>query len=162
MNKFELMEDIMKVHIIGGSGSGKSYLANKLSKEYGIAHYDLDDLQWDNKAESYGVKRNADERRAMLQDILKNEEWIIEGVYYKWCKQCFADADKIYLLQVPKRVYTYRIVKRFIKRKLGLEKGKKETIKSLIELIKWADSYEKNDMVEIKKLLEPYMDKLVV
>lgn len=152
----------MKIHIIGGSGSGKTYLANKLSKEYGIEHYDLDDLQWDNKAESYGVKRNTDERRAMLQDILNNKQWIIEGVYYKWCKQCFADADKIYLLQVPKQVYLYRIIKRFIKRKLGLEKGKKETIKSLIELIKWADSYEKIDMVEIKKILEPYMDKVIV
>lgn len=152
----------MKIHIIGGSGSGKTFLANKLSKEYGIEHYDLDDLQWDNAAKSYGVKRNADERRAMLQDILKKDQWIIEGVYYKWCKQCFADADEIYLLQVPKRVYTYRIIKRFIKRKLRLEKGKKESLKSLVDLIKWADSYEKNDMVEIKKILEPYMDKVVV
>lgn len=152
----------MKIHIIGGSGSGKTFLANQLSKEYGIEHYDLDDLQWDNAAKSYGVKRNADERRAMLQDILKNEQWIIEGVYYKWCKQCFADADEIYLLQVPKRVYTYRIIKRFIKRKFGLEKGKKESLKSLVDLIKWADSYEKNDMVEIKKILEPHMDKVVV
>lgn len=152
----------MKIHIIGGSGSGKTFLANKMSKEYGIEHYDLDDLQWDNAAKSYGVKRNADERRAMLQDILKKDQWIIEGVYYKWCKQCFADADEIYLLQVPKRVYTYRIIKRFIKRKLRLEKGKKESLKSLVDLIKWADSYEKNDMVEIKKILEPYMDKVVV
>lgn len=152
----------MKIHIIGGSGSGKTFLANKLSKEYGIEHYDLDDLQWDNAAKSYGVKRNADERRAMLQDILKKDQWIIEGVYYKWCKQCFADADEIYLLQVPKRVYTYRIIKRFIKRKLRLEKGKKESLKSLVDLIKWADSYEKNDMVEIKEILEPYMDKVVV
>ena len=42
----------MKIHIIGGSGSGKTYLADKLSKEYGITHYDLDELQWDNKADS--------------------------------------------------------------------------------------------------------------
>lgn len=47
----------MKIHIIGGSGSGKTYLADKLSKEYGITHYDLDELQWDNKADSYGVKK---------------------------------------------------------------------------------------------------------
>ncbi|MCM1187538.1 MAG: hypothetical protein NC251_07815 [Lachnoclostridium sp.] len=70
----------MKIRIIGGSGSGKTYLADKLSKEYHIEHYDLDDLQWDNKAEEYGVKRNPDERRAMLQEILNKEDWIIEGV----------------------------------------------------------------------------------
>ena len=152
----------MKIHIIGGSGSGKTYLADKLSKEYGITHYDLDELQWDNKADSYGVKRNAEERQEILEDILENQQWIIEGVYYKWCKQCFADADKIYLLQVPRRVYIYRIVKRFLKRKLGLEKGKKETIRSLIHLIKWADIYEKNDMIEIKKILERYKDKVMI
>lgn len=151
----------MKIHIIGGSGSGKSYLADKLSKEYGIEHYDLDDLQWDNNANTYGVKRNPDERGALLKDILNKKQWIIEGVYYGWCQQCFADADKIYLLEVPRYKYRYRIIKRFIKRKLGIQKGKKETIKSLIELLKWADSYNKKNMVEIKKILEPYSDKVV-
>jgi len=116
----------MKIHIIGGSGSGKTYLADKLSKEHNIPHFDLDDLQWDNKAESYGIKRNPDERQAMLLEILNKEDWIIEGVYYKWCRQCFADADKIYLLEVPRRTYRHRIIRRFIRRKLGLEKGKKE------------------------------------
>ena len=59
----------MKIHIIGGSGSGKTYLADKLSKEYGITHYDLDELQWDNKADSYGVKRNAEERQEILEHV---------------------------------------------------------------------------------------------
>lgn len=45
-------EDIMKIHIIGGPGSGKTFLAEKLSKELGISHLDLDDLQWDNKSAS--------------------------------------------------------------------------------------------------------------
>lgn len=151
----------MKIHIIGGSGSGKTYLAEKLSRKYLIQHYDLDDLQWDNKAESYGVKRNADVRQEMLREILEKDQWIIEGVYYKWCRQCFADADQIYLLEVPRRVYRYRIIKRFIKRKLGLEKGKKETLKSLRDLLKWADSYCEKDMSEIKKILEPYENKVV-
>ncbi len=151
----------MKIYIIGGSGSGKTYLADKLSEEHHIEHYDLDDLQWDNKAESYGVKRNPEERQVMLQEILEKEEWIIEGVYYKWCKQCFADADQIYLLEVPRRTYRYRIIRRFLRRKLGLEKGKKETLKSLISLLKWSDSYQEKDMPEIKKLIEPYGDKVV-
>lgn len=118
-------------------------------------------MQWDNKAESYGVKRNADERRELLQNILAEKQWIIEGVYYKWCGQCFTDADRIYLLEVPRHIYRYRVIKRFIRRKLGIEKGKKETLKSLVDLLKWADTYSKCDMPEIKKMLEPYKEKIV-
>lgn len=151
----------MKIHIIGGSGSGKTYLARKLSNELGIPHYDLDDIQWDNNADHYGVKRNAEERSALLERLLENESWIIEGVYYAWCEKCFEDADEIYLLSVPRYKYRYRIIKRFIKRKLGLEKGKKESLKSLKALLEWADKYQKANMIEIRKLLEKYPEKVI-
>ena len=154
-------EDIMKIHIIGGPGSGKSFLAEKLSKELGISHFDLDDLQWDNKSASYGVKRSPDERDRLLNDVLSHNDWIIEGVYYAWCQQCFADADRIYVLNVPRYKYRYRIIRRFVRRKLGLEKGKKENLKSLRELLKWADKYQKVNLVEISKLLIPYSDKVI-
>ena len=74
----------MKIHIIGGPGSGKTFLADKLSRQYGIPHYDLDDLQWDNAANDYGTKRDPQERAALLDQILQNDDWIIEGVYYAW------------------------------------------------------------------------------
>lgn len=151
----------MKIHIIGGPGSGKSFLAEKLSKELDISHFDLDDLQWDNKSASYGVKRSPDERDRLLNDALSHNDWIIEGVYYAWCQQCFADADRIYVLNVPRYKYRYRIIRRFVRRKLGLEKGKKENLKSLRELLKWADKYQTVNLVEIRKLLIPYSDKVI-
>ena len=154
-------EGMMKIHIIGGPGSGKSFLAEKLSKELGISHFDLDDLQWDNKSASYGIKRSPDERDRLLNDVLSHNDWIIEGVYYAWCQQCFADADIIYVLNVPRYKYRYRIIRRFVRRKLGLEKGKKENLKSLRELLKWADKYQTVNLVEIRKLLMPYSDKVI-
>ena len=140
----------MKIHIIGGPGSGKTFLADRWSKEYGITHYDLDDLQWDNTANAYGIKRNPEERDRLLAGVLKNDSWIIEGVYYGWCHQCFIDADKIYLLNVPRYKYRYRIIRRLIRRKLGLEIGKKQTLKSLSDLLKWADRYQRVNLSEIK------------
>ena len=151
----------MKIHIIGGPGSGKTFLAEKLSKELGISHFDLDDLQWDNKSASYGVKRSPDERDRLLNNVLSHNDWIVEGVYYAWCQQCFADADRIYVLNVPRYKYRYRIIRRFVRRKLGLEKGKKENLKSLRELLKWADKYQRANLVEIRKLLIPYSDKVI-
>ncbi|MBQ7172889.1 MAG: AAA family ATPase [Clostridia bacterium] len=150
-----------KIHIIGGPGSGKTTLAEKLSEEIGIPHYDLDDLQWDNSSDHYGVRRDPDERAKLLDAILQNEDWIIEGVYYAWCEKCFADADKIYLLHVPRRVWRRRIIHRFFRRKLGIEKGKRETVKSLFALLKWADRFETKNLPEIKKILEKYQEKVV-
>ena len=83
----------MKIHIIGGPGSGKTFLAQRLSKQYGIPHYDLDDLQWE--ADGYGKKRDPRERDALLERILRQEDWITEGVYYAWCGRCFVNVDKV-------------------------------------------------------------------
>ena len=150
----------MKIHIIGGSGSGKSYLAERLSRHYQIEHYDLDELQWDNHAKAYGTERPHEERDAMLADIAAKEDWIIEGVYYQWVERAFAAADIIYVLDVPLTCARLRILKRFFKRKLGVEKGKKETLKSLYDLLKWTREYRETDMVKIKEILLPYSDKV--
>ena len=151
----------MKIHIIGCSGSGKTYLAKALSKKYNIPHFDLDDIQWDNNAAGYGVKMPIEKRTELLNNILENEDWIIEGVYYAWVGKCFEDADKIYVLDIPKRIYTYRIIKRAIKRKLGFERGKKETLKSVYNLLKWTDTFKNKNMVEIRKILTKYPSKTV-
>lgn len=49
-----------------------------------------------------------DERKALLQEILYNDEWIIEGVYYAWVQQSFDEADKIYVLDMPGYLYKSR------------------------------------------------------
>lgn len=151
----------MKIFIIGGPGSGKTFLAKKLSEQYGVPCYDLDELFWDNAAKSYGTKRDPAERDALLDRILSKSDWIIEGVYYAWCGRCFAEADNIRFLNVPRHVYRRRIIRRFVRRKLGIEKGKKETLRSLRGLLKWADRYREKNAVEIEKILRGYPEKVI-
>ena len=150
----------MKIHIIGGSGTGKTYLARRLAQAYGLTHYDLDEIFCDDRSR-YGQKRAPQERDALLAAILEKDNWIIEGVYYAWCGPCFSDADRIYLLTAPRPVYRFRILRRFLRRKLGLEAGKQESLKSLFALLKWADKYQEENMVQIRKALAPYADKVI-
>ena len=141
---------LMKIHIIGCSGSGKTYLANALSKKYNISHFDLDDIQWDNNAKEYGKKRTLDERKALLQEILyNNDEWIVEGVYYAWVRQSFDEADKIYVLDMPGYLYKSRIIMRSIKRKL------------VYNLLKWTETFQDKNLKEIRSILDRYDDKVI-
>ena len=143
----------MKIHIIGCSGSGKTYLANALSKKYNISHFDLDDIQWDNNAKEYGKKRTLDERKALLQEILYNN--------YAWVRQSFDEADKIYVLDMPGYLYKSRIIMRSIKRKLGIQKGKRETLKSVYNLLKWTETFQDKNLKEIRSILDRYDDKVI-
>ena len=151
----------MKIHIIGCSGSGKTYLASSLSKKYNIPHFDLDDIQWDNNAQGYGTKRSIEERNALFQEVLCNNEWIIEGVYYTWVKQSFDEADIIYVLDMPRYLYKSRIIIRSVKRKLGILKGKRETIKSVYNLLKWTETFQNKNLKEIKSIIGRYDDKVI-
>ena len=151
----------MKIHIIGCSGSGKTYLATALANKYNIPHFDLDDIQWDNNAEGYGTKRPLEERNALLQEILNNNEWVIEGVYYAWVQQSFDEADKIYVLDMPRYLYKSRIIVRSIKRKLGIQQGKRETLKSVYNLLKWTETFRNKNLKEIKTILDKYENKVI-
>ena len=95
----------MKIHIIGCSGSGKTYLANKLSKKYNIPRFDLDEIYWDNSQNDYGIKRTEEMRDYLFSEVLENNSWIVEGVYYSWVERGFREADLIYVLDMPDYLY---------------------------------------------------------
>ena len=68
----------MKIHIIGCSGTGKTYLAKKLSNKYNIPHYDLDNIYWDNSSEKYQIKTEVEKREILFTNILEKDSWIKE------------------------------------------------------------------------------------
>ena len=133
-----------------------------LSEKYNIPHFDLDDIFWDNSSDRYGVKMPDEKRNQLLDDILRKNDWIIEGVFYDWLDGSFRDADVIILLDIPKRVYRFRIIRRFVKRKLGMERAKKETLSSLVALLKWTDKFQDKNFPRIYEKLGKYPDKTII
>lgn len=151
----------MKIHIVGGSGSGKTTLAKQLAETYGLSHVDLDEFQWDNSG-SYGVRRPEEERNALLAAAVSEENWVNEGVYYAWVEPSFQKADLIVFLKTPLWLCRFRVIRRFFRRKLGKESGKKESLSSLRALLRWMGRYKKINEKEIGTLLENYGGKVVV
>jgi adenylate kinase family enzyme len=58
-----------KIHIIGGPGSGKSFM-ERISKHLNITRYDLDDIFWDNNAKEYGIKNSPKKEKRNLGKYL--------------------------------------------------------------------------------------------
>ncbi len=140
----------MRIYILGSPGSGKTTIARKISKEYGIARYGLD---------------NKDVRDKLLNEIILKKDWIIEGVYcFQWIDESLNRADLIFYLTTPWKVQKNRIIRRFLKRKLGIDKTEKgindDTLESVINLLKWTKIYTKKDSLKMKENLASYKEKL--
>ncbi|MGM0924004.1 MAG: DNA topology modulation protein FlaR [Bacillota bacterium] len=152
-----------KIHIIGGSGSGKSFIAERLAKYFNIPVYDLDNIFWDKESAHYGKRNTIEKRDEMLSQILKRECWLIEGVYYGWLNQSFTEADYVFVIKSNVYIRDWRIIKRFVKRRLRIESTtKKETIKSLYQLIKWNHTYDRDNLTKALKMLKEHQDKVFV
>ena len=149
----------MKILIIGIVASGKSTLATKLSKQLNIKHYEIDLIVHDDENKKM---RSHQEQLDIINEIDKNEDWIIEGTLRKNLYILLDLAEKIIYLDIPLRVRKRRILIRHIKQNLGLEKcGYKPNREMLKKMYKWTDDFEKNK-VQIEENINKYKDKLII
>ena len=99
-----------KIFIFGLTASGKTTLAKKLSRKLKIKYYSTDNLVYRRK---WSEKYTSEESSKNLQKILKNPKWIIEGVHcFGFIALAIESADKIILLNPPKKIMRKRALKR--------------------------------------------------
>ncbi|WP_096186645.1 P-loop NTPase family protein [Evansella halocellulosilytica] len=152
----------MKIHISGGSGSGKTYAASILSKKLALPHYDLDDLFWDHTSTYYGKRTDPILRDQKLKSIVQQDKWIIEGVYLSWAAPSFSAANKIIVLIPALSVQEKRIWERYEQRKsYETGKHKRETYESIQELITWNKNYNKKFLPDFLNY-NLYQEKIAV
>lgn len=154
----------MKLYIVGPVGSGKTTLARKLSKETGIPCFHLDQVahRKDPTAKIGNRKRPETERDAIFQSILSRTDYILEDTG----RLCFArgleSADKILLLEPYTFLRLGRILRRWIRQNLGLERcGYRPTWAMLGNMMRWTWTYDTGkDGVRVRA--ERYPHKLTV
>ncbi|AHV98799.1 AAA family ATPase [Paenibacillus sabinae] len=152
----------IKIRIIGACGSGKSYIARELSDKYGINHYEMDNLVWDRSA--VNLRFPIEVRDSMLDEIIHNGNWILEGAHYKWGQESFRKADLIFILQPNRYIRNLRVIQRFIKTRMGIEQcNYKQTVKNLYQMLFiYNRGYDQEGMQQILEITKEYEDKRII
>ena len=149
----------MKILIIGSVASGKSTYSKKLSKELNIKRYEIDEIVHDDIKH---IKRTLEEQKEIIDEINKNDSWIIEGVLRKNLYFLLDMCDEIILMDTSDKVRKFRIVKRYIKQKLRIEKcGYKPSISMVKDMFKWSSEFEDNKKA-LLDILGKYNDKVKI
>lgn len=105
-----------KIAIVGSAGAGKSTLAQALGSILNIEVIHLDRHFWQP-----GWKERPQEARIeILQRLVQEEEWIIEGTYFSTSDIRLKEADTIIFLDLPLFLCLWRV----IRRRLGYSKHK--------------------------------------
>lgn len=71
--------DPTRTLIIGNSGSGKSWLAQRLAEQLHLPWTDLDQIHW--LSDEHSIPRPRNEALGMARGAASEERWVIEGVY---------------------------------------------------------------------------------
>ena len=102
-----------KIAIIGTPSSGKTTLANKLSKIFNISVYHLDKIFWKDN----GIHLSQTEFIEQVEKITKEPYWIIEGSMprSKTLDIRIENADIIIFYDIPLLIILWRQTKRFFK-----------------------------------------------
>ncbi len=99
-----------KITVVGSPGAGKSRLARKLGSIFHIRVYHLDRIFW---LPGWG-KKSRDTRIDILQNLVQERQWIIDGTYLNTSILHLETADTIIFLGISPFVCLWRIMKRHL------------------------------------------------
>ncbi len=101
----------MKILVVGHSSSGKSTFAKRLAKHYAIPVLHIDTIffgpNW--------TRRDKVQVESEIQDFMKQEDWLIDGLYRKYANERFDQCDQLFIFDFNRFKCLYGAIVRRIK-----------------------------------------------
>lgn len=138
-----------KVLILGCAGSGKSTFARKLKNIINVPVYHLD-MIWHKPDKTTVTFEEFDNK---LYEILKKDEWIIDGNYQRTIEIRLKECDSIFLLDYPLEVCFEGAASRIGKKREDLPFLEEEMDEGLKNHI---INFSKNKLPNLYRLVEKY------
>ena len=141
-----------EVIVIGCPGAGKSTFARKLRDATNLPLYYLDML-W-HKEDKTNISR--EEFDTKLNDIIKKDNWIIDGNYLRTLEMRLKECDTVFLLDYPLEVCLDGAKSRIGKKREDMpwvESELDEEFKQFIE------DFSKSQLPQVYELLDKYSEK---
>ena len=124
--------------VIGNSGSGKTWLAQRLARLRGVPCVHLDDLFW--MPGRFDIKRPAADVAAIVDEQLRVDGWVVEGVFGDLAAQFLPAATQLLWLHLPWAVCEQRLRGRGAQN--SHHHGRQASPQDLGELLEWAGAYD--------------------
>jgi adenylate kinase family enzyme len=103
-----------RIAVVGGSGSGKTTVAQRLAELHGLPYVELDALHWGPN----WTPCPRDEFRARVEAAISGDAWVVDGGYYgKLDDLVLERADLVAWLDLPLRVTLPRLWSRTWRRR---------------------------------------------
>jgi len=151
--------NLNRIFIFGGTGSGKTTLARKISKKLEVPHYTTDHFIYKkNWTDKYTEK----ERDKKLKSVAVKKKWIMEGVHRgEWIYPAFKKATFVIILAIPRYKLFKRVILREIRSFLKKEKTKSK-MKDFFLLLKYAYIYKNDNFIHHQRLVKEYKKEFVI
>jgi adenylate kinase family enzyme len=128
----------MKAVIIGNSGSGKTWLATRLSGLVQSKVIHLDELFWESGG--FDRKRNPEDVLRRVAQSKERSSWIVEGVFGELAEHFLSDAGLLIWLDIEWTRCEVRLLARGSESKAHMDRAQSQA--GISKLAQWASTYQ--------------------
>jgi adenylate kinase family enzyme len=142
---------VQKILIIGSGAAGKSSFARELGERLDVKVIHLDKLFW----RPGWIETPRDEWKIIISQLVKGDSWIMDGNHGGTIEMLVNAADTVVLLDLPRTLCVYRVVKRWLTYSSGsrpdIAEGCDERFD--LEFLKWIWNYPRRSLPKIESVL---------